>query len=139
MSVTNLLPSQGIDLVNFRLLSITPPMVSPQSYKAPTQDAVIKRIEFDDDIPANTTLAPGKTLDVRLFKTTRPPAAQRLSDITIAFYGKWPPGYLRGFRPTGRHLLVVEVTGNGVARAEALFELIFSIDQAEPVFTLTKN
>lgn len=139
VSVTNLLPDQGIDLVNFRLLRLTPSMPSFRgSWKPPTQDAVLKRVEFSDDIPANTTLAPGKTLDVRLFKATRPPAAQSLGDINVAFYGQWPSGYLKAFRPSARHTLVVEVTGNGVARVEAAFELTFSANPAEPVFALTR-
>ncbi len=137
--VTNVLPNQGIDLVNFRLLRLAPPMSSSRgSWKPPTRDDILRRVEFTDDIPTNTTLTPGKTTDIRLFKATRPPAAQSLRDIHFAFYGKWPAGCLKGFQPSPRHLLVVEVTGNGVARAETTFELIFSDNQVQPVFTLTE-
>jgi hypothetical protein len=115
-------------------------MQNPRPYKAPTQDAVLKRVEFSEDIATNATLAPGKSIDVRLFKATRPPSSESLSDITIAFYGKWPSGQLKGFRTTGngRHLLVVEVTGNGVMRTEKRFELSFSAKKAESVFTIAK-
>jgi hypothetical protein len=139
VTITNLLASQGIDRVSFRVLSITPPFVSPRSYKPPTQHAVIKRIEFEDDIPDNTTLAPGKTLDVRLFKATRPPAAQSLGEIAVVFYGKWPAGHPKGFRPIGKHILLLEVTGSGVGPVEETIEVLFSASQAEPVFAITKR
>lgn len=137
LGVTNRLPAQGIDLVNFRLLSISPPMKAAKGHRPSTLDAVLKRVDFSEDIPA--TAVAGKTNDVRLFKATRPFGVEGLKDIAIEFYGKWPDGYHSTFIPSERHTLVVEVTGSGVSRTEERFELTFSIDKTKPVFTLTKT
>jgi len=134
VSVKNLLPSQGIDLVNFRLLQISPPMKAVKAYKPSTLDAVLKRIDFGEDVPS--TLLGGKTADVRLFKVTRPLAAKTLKDIKIEFYGKWPEGYYSVFTPQDRHQLVVEVTGSGASREEATFEFHFSCKENESVFSI---
>jgi len=52
LSVKNVLPAQGIDLVNFRLLSIAPPMNAAKAWKGHTQDSILERIDFSADIPA---------------------------------------------------------------------------------------
>jgi hypothetical protein len=135
VSVENVLPSQGIDLVNFRLMSITPPLKAKKAWKPSTQDSILKRIQFVEDMPKNTTLNPGITAEVRLFKVTRPPAASSLKDILLWFYGNWPEGHGVEFIPGDRHTVVVEVTGNGVARAEATLEMTFSTDPARPALT----
>ena len=134
LGVTNRLLAQGIDLVSFRLLSISPPMKAVKAHKPSTLDAALKRIDFSEDIPA--TLVAGKTNDVRLFKATRPFSANSLKDISIEFYGKWPEGYYSVFTPSERHELTVEVTGKGVSREEATFQLRFSYKETEPVFSI---
>jgi hypothetical protein len=134
LGVTNRLLAQGIDLVSFRLLSISPPMKALKAHKPSTLDAALKRIDFSEDIPA--TLVAGKTNDVRLFKATRPFSANSLKDISIEFYGNWPEGYYSVFTPSERHELTVEVTGKGVSREEATFQLRFSYKETEPVFSI---
>ena len=89
-------------------------------------------------MPKKTTLNPGITTEVRLFKVTRTPSANSLEDILLWFYGDWPKGHGVEFTPAERHTVVVEVTGNGVARAEATLEMTFSINQAEPALTWVK-
>ena len=135
LGVTNRLTAQGIDLVSFRLLSISPPMKAVKAHKPSTLDAALKRIDFSEDIPA--TLVAGKTNDVRLFKATRPFSVNSLKDISIEFYGKWPEGYYSVFTPSERHELTVEVTGKGVGREEATFELRFSCKKHESVFSIS--
>jgi hypothetical protein len=135
LSVKNVLPAQGIDLVHFRLLSITPPMDAVKAWKVHTQDAILERTDFGADIPA--TLVAGKASTVKLFKVSRPPlAAKSLKDVSVEFYGKWPDEHYAVFTPQERHELVVEVTGNGVSREEATFELRFFCEKNESVFSI---
>src|SRR5439155_16420865 len=63
LRVVNVLPAQGIDLVSFRLLSITPPMDAVKVWEGHTQDAILECIDFSADIPA--TLVAGKASTVK--------------------------------------------------------------------------
>ena len=134
LRVKNVLPAQGIDLVSFRLLSITPPMDAVKVWEGHTQDAILECIDFSADIPA--TLVAGKASTVKLFKVTRPLAAKSLKDVSVEFYGKWPDERYAVFTPQERHEIVVEVTGKGVSREEATFQLRFSCNETEPVFSI---
>lgn len=136
VSVENLIPDQGLGLVNFRLMSIAPPLKAKKVWKPSTQDSILKRIEFPD-IPKNSSLNPGITTEVRLFKATRPFSADSPLQIEVEFYGDWPEGYNTTFTPSEKHVMILEVTGNGVGRAEAKFDLIFSTNPAKSVFTLS--
>ena len=134
LSVRNVLPAQGIDLVSFRLLSITPPMDAVKVREGHTQDSILECVDFSAQI--RSTLPAGKANTVRLFKATRPPAAKSLKDISVQFYGKWPDDNSVEFIPQERHEIVVETTGNGVSREEATFQFHFSCNGNEPVFSI---
>jgi hypothetical protein len=133
LRVKNLFPAQGIDLVEFQIVSLSPPMKARQVWRSSTQDTVLRRVDFSDVVPS--TLKGGKAIDIPLFKATRPFGADSLEGVEVFFYGKWPEKSHSIFYPGDRHLLTVELTGNGVLRAEETFEIVFSADKTKPVFT----
>ena len=129
----NLFPAQGIDLVEFQIVSLSPPMKAKQVWRSSTQDTTLRRVDFSHVVPA--TLKGGKAIDIPLFKATRPFGADSLEGVEVFFYGKWPEKSHPIFHPADRHLLTVELTGSGVLRAEETFEIVFYADKTKPVFT----
>ena len=140
ISVHNLHPTQGLDDVRLRILSVSPPMVASPAHHARTQDATLRRIRFAfTDIPADKPLLGDQTGHVRIFNATRHiKFSESRSEVWLRFSGTWPDNMGRQFVPDAEHLLTVEVTGSGVGRQEGHFQITFSTDPHKPVFVVTR-
>lgn len=139
VTIHNLNPTQGVDDVRLRILSITPPMPASPQHHPRMQDTTLRRVSYEfADIPSGKALLGDQTGHVRLFNVTR---HIQLSNggktvVHVTLYGEWPDNLEATFAPESEHLMTVEVTGSGVKKQEAKFRLLFSADSATPVFAI---
>jgi hypothetical protein len=140
LRIRNPNPIQGIDGVEFRLLSIQPELVSLRGFDPTTDDTKLRRLRFSFTDIDGKTLKGGQTGDVCVLAVTRNFAAEEsLKNIIIELGGKRTNDTRNKFIPaTIDHILTVEVTANGLPRTESQFHIFFSVKSDEPVFTITK-
>lgn len=140
ISIHNLNPTQSIDDVRLRILSVTPPMVASPAHYPRTQNTTIRRVQFYfTDIPLDKPLLGDQTGRVRIFNAARRVKfSEGITDVRVQFYGAWPDNLKAEFVPQAEHLLTVEVTGSGVRKEEAHFHISFSTHSENPVFAITR-
>jgi hypothetical protein len=133
-------PTQGIGATIFTLLGVAPPLRSAHEVGPRVDDESLRQVQFPIPGTQNSVLQGGQRRPVNLFTATRPPCIQAtLKNIVVRFNGEWRSDAKNEFTPTqAEHILTMEVSGSGTGATEVQLRVLFSTDQEEQVFSVTK-
>jgi hypothetical protein len=140
-SIHNPNPTHGFTGIGCRLISIAPPFRSAAGYRAMTENYTLRRIKFSIDDIEDNKLRGDQTAHVHILTAERKPFAEpkSLKNITINIEGKWPEQSANKFTPPQvEHILTLEVFGDGLQTKQERFQLSFSKDFKDDVFSITK-
>ena len=148
IAVRNRHLTESIDDVTVRILDISPVMVAYPRHKPRTQDATLRRIQFQfDDIALGKPLLGGQAGHVRILHATKFMKFMEIlegvpsnTEVHVSFLGKWPDSIEKTefIAAEIEYVLTVEVAGRGVQCQSAQFVLRFSSERRDPVMRIEK-